>query len=108
MLNGQKFLLNWIPGRVDGPVVEGGVGGAVAERVDGDGSARVSVLGGVRVADAHLEGLGEAAPVEVKMGTLNFQRRVIRGDDLILGSRWSLISQMVRKSTLALAHLIKQ
>ena len=64
MLNGQKILLNWVPGRVDGLFVEGGVGGAVAERVDGDGSARVGVLGGVRVADAHLEGLREAAPVE--------------------------------------------
>ena len=64
MLNGQKILLNWVPGRVDGLIVEGGVGGAVAERVDGDGSARVGVLGCVRVADAHLEGLSEAAPVE--------------------------------------------
>ena len=63
MLNGKKVLLNWVPGRVDGLIVEGGVGGTVAERVDGDGSARVGVLGGVRVADAHLEGLGEAAPV---------------------------------------------
>ena len=51
--------------RIGSLVVEGGVGGAVAQVVGGDGFANVSGGGGgVGVADAHFEGLGEAAPEE--------------------------------------------
>ena len=54
------------PRRVGALVVEGGVGGAVAEVVGRDGIADVGG-GGVGVADAHFEGLGEAAPEDVQI-----------------------------------------
>ena len=54
------------PGRVDAFVVEGGIGGTVAEVISGDGPADVGGGGGVAVADAHFEGLGEAAPEDVQ------------------------------------------